>query len=211
MTIPKKWIPVLSFLTVFIITRVSKRICGNFLIPPDPKSSQPVVESPSGLEIKSRLQQHDQESLLPTASTEFKTGTMKPIGESYMKMIVVPRTKEEDVTWLNENFGGDQYIHSSIYNVDDSSADLHPPKNKGHEVMIYLSYIIDNYDNLSDVNIFMHSHRYSWHNDELLDHDAVQMISRLSAERVQREGYMNMRCASPLPSFSKLLKEGNWR
>ena len=40
----------------------------------------------------------------------------------------------------------------------------------------------------------MHSHRYSWHNNELLERDAVQMISRLSAERVQREGYMNMRC-----------------
>ena len=171
-------------------------------MPPGPKSSRSVVEP--------RLQQHDQESLLPIALTEFKTGTVKPIGESYTKMIVVPRTKE-DVAWLDENFGGDKHIHSSIYNVDNSSADLHPPKNKGHEVMIYLSYIIDNYDNLSDVNIFMHSHRYSWHNDELLDHDAVQMISRLSAERVQREGYMNMRCTSPVPSFSRLLKEVNWR
>jgi len=65
-----------------------------------------------------------------------------------------------------------------------------------------LSYIIDNYERLSDVNIFMHSHRYSWHNDELLDHDAVQMVQRLSAERVQREGYLNMRCL-----YSTLVEE----
>ncbi|KAG0646772.1 hypothetical protein D0Z07_6408 [Hyphodiscus hymeniophilus] len=71
-------------------------------------------------------------------------------------------------------------------------------RNKGHEVMVYLSHIIHNYDDLADVNIFMHSHRHSWHNVELLDHDAVQIIWRLSAERVQREGYMNMRCTPSL-------------
>jgi hypothetical protein len=197
MTIPKKWIPVLSFLTALIIIQVSKRICGNFLLPPDPELTRSIAENPLDLEIKPCLQHHDQEPILPIASTEFRTGTVKPIGEPYTKMIVLPRTKDEDVVWVNEHFGEDQYIHSSVYNVDDTSADLHPPKNKGHEVMIYLSYIIDNYDNLSDVNIFMHSHRYSWHNDELLEHDAVQMVSRLSAERVQREGYMNMRCMIP--------------
>lgn len=56
--------------------------------------------------------------------------------------------------------------------------------------MVYLSYIIENYNNLADVNIFMHAHRMAWHNNELLDHDAVQVIARLSAERVQREGYV---------------------
>ncbi|KAK3077964.1 hypothetical protein LTS18_008796, partial [Coniosporium uncinatum] len=78
--------------------------------------------------------------------------------------------------------------------------------NKGHEVMVYLSYIIDNYENLPDINIFLHAHRFSWHNNELLTDgppshnptnpfgDAVQMISRLSNERVTREGYMNLRC-----------------
>jgi hypothetical protein len=58
------------------------------------------------------------------------------------------------------------------------------------EVMVYLSYIIENYNKLADVNIFMHAHRHAWHNNELLDHDSVQVIGRLSAERVQREGYV---------------------
>lgn len=60
------------------------------------------------------------------------------------------------------------------------------------EVMAYLSYIIENHgkSTLADVNIFMHSHRYAWHNSDILDNDAVQMIQRLSAERVQRLGYM---------------------
>lgn len=196
MGVPKKWIPVLSFFTVFIIIRVSERICGNFLMALDSKPSPFIAESPPQLDIQPRLQHTDQAPLLPIADTQFQNGTVKPIDEPYTKMIVIPRTKDEDVAWVTENFGSKEYIHSSIYSADDSSANLHPPKNKGHEVMIYLSYIIDNYDNLSDVNIFMHSHRYSWHNDALLDHDAVQMISRLSAERVQREGYMNMRCTN---------------
>lgn len=109
-------------------------------------------------------------------------------------MLVIPRTKDEEISWVQENFGGDAYINASIYSVDDFSAALHPPMNKGHEVMVYLSYIIESYDRLADVNIFLHSHRYSWHNDDLMDYDTVQMIGRLSAERVQREGYMNLRC-----------------
>ncbi len=98
---------------------------------------------------------------------------------------------EEDVEWLSVELPD---VPTAIYVADDATAPLHPPKNKGHEVMIYLTYIIDHYDDLPDIIIFMHSHRWSWHNDDLLDNDAVQMIKRLSSERVVREGYMNMRC-----------------
>lgn len=69
-----------------------------------------------------------------------------------------------------------------------SEAELY--RNKGHEVMVYLSYIIDHYENLSDVNVFLHSHRFTWHNNELLGNDAAEMVRRLSAERVQREGFV---------------------
>ena len=48
---------------------------------------------------------------------------------------------------------------TAIYVVDDPSAPLHPPKNKGHEVMVYLTYIIDHYDELADVTMFMHAHQ----------------------------------------------------
>lgn len=194
MTIPKKWIPVLSFLTVIIVVQIFKKTIWIFQpLPDETLNSSPIGQ----LDIKPPL--HYQAPLLSISEMEFKNGTIKPIGDSYTKTIVMPRTKDEDASWVDDNFGEDKYIRTSIYSVDDSSADLHPPRNKGHEAMIYLSYIIEQYENLSDVNIFMHSHRYAWHNDELLDNDAVQMISRLSAERVQREGYMNMRCKRSLP------------
>lgn len=48
----------------------------------------------------------------------------------------------------------------AIYAVDqpDSERYLHTPKNKGKESMAYLTYLIDHYDNLTDVQVFVHSH-----------------------------------------------------
>jgi len=60
--------------------------------------------------------------------------------------------------------------------------------------MIYLTYIIDHYDSLPDISIFMHAHQWSWHNNDILNNDAAEMIRRLSSEHVLREGYMNLRC-----------------
>jgi hypothetical protein len=189
MPFPKKWIPVLSVLT-------SLSIFWLFVPKPSPTTIVeqgipiPQIEPSEDLEAShSRY-----ESLYLAAEKGFYPGTVKPVGEPYTKMMVIPRTKEEDVSWVEESFGGNEYIKASIYVVDDPQAPLHPPKNKGHEVMNYLTYIIDSYDVLADVNIFMHSHRFAWHNNELLDQDAVQAVNRLSAERVQREGYMNLRC-----------------
>lgn len=124
----------------------------------------------------------------------FKPGNAKPVGSTYTKTLVMPRTTEEDVSWVKDNFGPGSGIRAAIYVVDDAKAELHPPKNKGNEVMVYLTYIIEHYDELADVNIFMHSHRYAWHNNDLMGNDAVETIGRLSAERVQRLGYMNLRC-----------------
>lgn len=85
-------------------------------------------------------------------------------------------------------------LSTAIYVVDDPIALLHPPRNKGHEVMVYLTYIISHYDNLPDIAIFMHAHRWAWHNNAIMDNDAASMIRYLSPEHVTRVGYMNMRC-----------------
>lgn len=126
-----------------------------------------------------------------TPRVEFKPGNLKPVGEAYTKMLVTPRMQDENVDWMDQEIPD---IPRMIYVADDPEAPLHPPKNKGHEVMIYLTYIIDHYENLSDVTLFMHNHRFAWHNAELFRSDAAEMIKRLSPERVQREGYVNMRC-----------------
>lgn len=125
------------------------------------------------------------------ASDWFVEGQTKPINWNYTKTLVMARMKEEDISWVHEEFPD---LEVAAYVADDDSAPLHPPKNKGHEVMIYFSYIIDHYDNLPDVMLFMHSHQYSWHNNELSNNDAADMIRRISPGRITREGYMNMRC-----------------
>ncbi|KAF2814698.1 uncharacterized protein BDZ99DRAFT_408047 [Mytilinidion resinicola] len=122
----------------------------------------------------------------------FKGGSPRPENHNYTTTFVVARTIDEDITWIKENIPD---LNTAIYVADDPFAPLHPPKNKGHEVMIYLTYIIDHYDDLPDVSIFMHSHRYTWHNDDILDSDAVVMLKRLNRARVWREGYHNMRCS----------------
>lgn len=125
------------------------------------------------------------------AKSVFHPGVAKPPGSNYTRTLIMPRTRSEDTAWVQEVLPD---LDTAIYVVDDPEAPLHPPKNKGHEVMVYLSYIISNYEKLPDIMIFMHSHRWSWHNNDLLDYDAFQMISRLSSEHVTRVGYFNLRC-----------------
>lgn len=81
-----------------------------------------------------------------------------------------------------------------MYTVDNPDAENAVPANKGHEAMVYLTHIIDHYDNLSDVNMFMHSHLEAWHNNDLLRSSSAVMIKRLNNAKVVREGYVNMRC-----------------
>ena len=122
-------------------------------------------------------------------------------GEPYSRTLVIGRTSSENVSWITTdllsslaNDDTDDTLSLAIYVADDPTAPLHPPRNKGHEVMIYLTYIIDHYDSLPDIVLFMHAHRWSYHNNELQDMDAMQMIRGLNHARVVREGYMNLRC-----------------
>lgn len=121
----------------------------------------------------------------------FKPGSPMPSGHNYTSVLVIAKTKEEDTSWMDRELPDQE---KAIYVADDPTAPLHPPKNKGHEVMVYLSWIIDNYDNLPDVAIFMHAHQFAWHNDDVLGHNAQELVKRLSRQRVWREGFINMRC-----------------
>jgi hypothetical protein len=120
----------------------------------------------------------------------FAPGVAKPFNEPYTRTLVIGRLKSEDVSWTQEI----QNVNRSIYTVDEENSALKVPKNKGHEAMVYLTYIIDNYDNLPDTVLFFHPHRSTWHNNILLDLDSAKTISRISDAHVARQGYMNSRC-----------------
>ena len=131
-------------------------------------------------------------SATSSPSAQFHPGAPKPVGSMYSRVLVVPRLQTDDISWIPDELPD---TDSTVYTVNDSLAALHPPKNKGHEVMIYLSYIIEHYDTLPDIIIFMHAHRWTHHNNALLAYDAAEMVRRLQSDYVTREGYVNMRCS----------------
>jgi hypothetical protein len=109
---------------------------------------------------------------------------------------VIARTLNESSEWLTNDYdlSHDPHLALAIYTVDDVQSNPGVPINKGHEVMPYLTHIISNYANLTDITLFMHAHRWTWHNNDLLNSDAKLMIQHLSSEKVVRDGYMNLRC-----------------
>ncbi|OJD25364.1 hypothetical protein ACJ73_03266 [Blastomyces percursus] len=123
------------------------------------------------------------------------TSTLPPswkqsIGLVRSKEIVAARLKEDDTSWIAEHLSD---WHASIYVVDDPRAELTVPVNKARESMVYLTYIIDHYDKLPDIMIFMHSNRYQWHNDDPI-YDAVPIIQSLRLKHVHKVGYAPLRC-----------------
>lgn len=112
-------------------------------------------------------------------------------------ILVLATMRHKDNSWVEKELGDllhDGSLGTAFYVTDDTSAPLHTPANKGHEAMAYLSYIIDSYDSLPDISIFVHAHREAWHNNYLLDMSSSLMIRHLNHEKVARDGYMNLRC-----------------
>lgn len=104
--------------------------------------------------------------------------------------LVVASQLRDNTTWLNDGF---PVWQQHIYVTDDPNASLAVPANKGREGMVYLTYIIDNYESLSDITIFSHANRYQWHNDDPL-YDGKMLLSRLQLPYVLEQGYVSLRC-----------------
>ncbi|KIV82142.1 hypothetical protein PV11_04270 [Exophiala sideris] len=121
--------------------------------------------------------------------SQFSPGIPKLPGENYTRVLVTGRLMSEDISWLSREHPD---LPTKIYTVDDDISGL--PMNKGNEAMVYLTYIIDHYDNLPDVVLFFHPHAISWHNNILLDTDTSKTIRLLSDAHVVRQGYFNTRC-----------------
>lgn len=124
-------------------------------------------------------------------SSHFQPGVPKPVGSTYSRVMIIPRLQSDNISWVSDELSD---VDTVVYVANDPLAELHPPKNKGHEVMIYLSYIINHYDALPDILIFMHAHRWTHHNNPILDYDAAEMVRKLNSDYVTTEGYVNMRC-----------------
>ncbi|KUJ22120.1 uncharacterized protein LY89DRAFT_768416, partial [Mollisia scopiformis] len=86
------------------------------------------------------------------------------------------------------------------YVVDNPEAQYTVPKNKGREAMVYLTYIIGNYDRLPELLVFMHAERY---NDDPI-YDGVPLLQNLQIPYLISQGYTNLRCVWTLGCPSEL-------
>jgi hypothetical protein len=128
----------------------------------------------------------------------FRPGVAKPPTEPYSRVLVMGHLQSEDVSWVSREL---PEFETKLYVVDDNSSTTRPmgissdlPANKGHEAMIYLTYIITHYTALPDIVLFFHPHPGTWHNNILLHMDTAQTIRRINPAHVVRQGYFNTRC-----------------
>ncbi|CAG8004034.1 unnamed protein product [Penicillium olsonii] len=108
--------------------------------------------------------------------------------------IVMGKLKEEDTSWVSGELAE---WHGIIYTVDDTNVPMHTPKNKGREALPYLQFLIDHYDDLPEVVVFLHAHRdgwpAGWHIDTM-DLSNVDSVRALQKDFVQLEGFVSLRC-----------------
>ncbi|KAK6358987.1 hypothetical protein TWF696_000159 [Orbilia brochopaga] len=114
------------------------------------------------------------------------------------KSVILGKTKREDATWVKRKL---PHWRSVIYSMDEleSTEYHHVSINKGNEAMAYLTYLIDYYDDLSDVNVFIHAHEegypHAWHNEfPNSNYSMVNMLQRVRIDNVHKNGYVNLRC-----------------
>ncbi|KAK8154561.1 hypothetical protein IWX90DRAFT_57766 [Phyllosticta citrichinensis] len=119
------------------------------------------------------------------------TYTATPKSRVGQKAFVVASQQTDDVDWLYTYFPDWEKFR---YVVDDPKAELTVPRNKGRESMVYLTYIIENYENLPDYTLFLHPKRYQWHNDDP-DYDGLPILRNFQLPYLEQEGYVNLRCA----------------
>ena len=141
-----------------------------------PSSSSIATQSPTGITPKNN-----------TASTNSS--------HPERNKIVIAHLHDEDVSWVEvelPNWG------RALYIVDQPNAStLHTPINKGRESMAYLTYLVDFYDRLPPISIFLHpakaGYPEAWHNDAP-DYSNVFSVQHLQLDYVQESGYVNLRC-----------------
>jgi len=133
----------------------------------------------------------------PSASLPEARGICPGLEKTTKPALVVSRVSSDgDVKW--SDILADKY-HRCVYTadapLDKSSVHLQVPANRGHEAMGYLTFLIDNYENIPKAGVvFVHGSRWAWHND-VPDYDNTALLSVLNiTAALAPSGYHNLRC-----------------
>ncbi|EEQ90995.1 uncharacterized protein BDCG_06115 [Blastomyces dermatitidis ER-3] len=113
-------------------------------------------------------------------------------GHDPQAAVVVAGLRSSNTKWLPKAF---PQWDMHIYIADDEPTQLRIPRNKGREAMVYLTYMIDHYDDHPNDTavLFLHADQNQWHNDDE-KYDGKRMLERFNLQHLVREGYVNMRC-----------------
>ena len=142
-------------------------------------------------------------------------GLCPGLGSSSKPALVVSRVSSDgDTKWLDPL--ASKY-HHCVYTAD-APADVHSthlqvPANRGHEAMGYLTFLIDNYDEIPAAGaVFVHGSRWAWHNDAP-DYDNAALLAALNiSAALDLWGYHNLRCdwSASTCSASTAPPQGSW-
>ncbi|KAI5237546.1 hypothetical protein E4T43_08001 [Aureobasidium subglaciale] len=102
--------------------------------------------------------------------------------------IIAGTVAAESLSWM-QNMTGSFEVFQFVVTDFNAPPNLAVPANKGREAMVYLSYIIHNYDKLPPYAIFTHGHRTAWHQER----DIVQMIHDLKTDALEQARYVSLR------------------
>ena len=117
--------------------------------------------------------------------------------------IVVSRYKKnvDFVYRINNN----QNINVLIYDKENPKNPLNVPVNKGNEASVFLKYIIDHYDNLTDYTFFIHDDEYAWHH-------SGSLIDKYKEAIASKKKYYNIndKCMNSTNGVLKECQERGW-
>ncbi|KIM99708.1 hypothetical protein OIDMADRAFT_42731 [Oidiodendron maius Zn] len=111
--------------------------------------------------------------------------------------LVVSRVAADgDLTWLNALADlYHLYLYTADVPPDTKSKLLQVPANRGHEAMGYLTFLIDNYENIPKSGVvFVHGSWLAWHNDEPSYDNAALLVMLNVPAALAPWGYHNLRC-----------------
>jgi uncharacterized protein YifN (PemK superfamily) len=98
------------------------------------------------------------------------------------QVVFIVARYNEDISWLALNFPDIPHL---VYQKSEDSttcngAPLCSYPNVGAEAPAYLQYILDFYETLPNVTVFLHGHQSAWHESNI-----VQKLNRIRFERVK--------------------------
>jgi hypothetical protein len=124
---PPRLLPILAILLLLILGWSSIHIAHS---PAYPKFKLDYLRSEKSSIPGSAIRGDPLDFSIPL---RFADGVAKPSGSNYTYRVVVPKTADEDLSWLIKDVTEE---HMVVYEVDNPKARYTVPQNKGREAMV---------------------------------------------------------------------------